>query len=68
MNDGFAGGTADAALHADHTSVVRRPTVAVTKQIRNVTTAGSFAATATGDAGDTLEYRLTLELRKCTCF
>ena len=42
------------------TVTVAAPNVSVTHEVRNVTRAGSFAATATGDAGDVLEYRVTL--------
>ncbi|MEM1086537.1 MAG: hypothetical protein AAGH90_02320 [Pseudomonadota bacterium] len=38
-----------------------RPALMVTKEVRNVTLSGTFAATAEGDASDEFEYRITLE-------
>ncbi|MBL4760568.1 MAG: DUF11 domain-containing protein [Mariprofundaceae bacterium] len=58
--DGFTGGTALASLHAEYTAVVHRPTVTIAKTVRNVTGLGIFAATATGSAGDTYEYKVVL--------
>jgi len=58
--DGFTGGTALASLHAEYTAVVHRPTVTIAKTVRNVTGLGIFAATATGSAGDTYEYKVIL--------
>lgn len=42
------------------TLVVREPAVAVTHQVRNLTKGSAFAATATADAGDVIEYRVAL--------
>ncbi|MDQ6953757.1 MAG: hypothetical protein Q9M15_09535, partial [Mariprofundaceae bacterium] len=58
--DGFTGGTALASLHAEYTAVVHRPTVTIAKTVRNVTGGGTFAATASGSAGDTYEYKVIL--------
>ncbi|MDQ7004361.1 MAG: hypothetical protein Q9N67_05395 [Ghiorsea sp.] len=40
-------------------TTVLSPNVGLVKEVRNVTQSGVFAATATAQSGDTLEYRLT---------
>lgn len=57
-DDGFTGGTATTALQASRDVTVTRPQLNITKTVRNVTRGGSFAATAGGEAGDVIEYRL----------
>ncbi len=52
------GGSAETI--APVTVAVAEPVISVTRQIRNVTRSGSFAASATADAGDVLEYQVTL--------
>lgn len=42
------------------TATIATPGVTVAHAVRNVTRAGTFAATATADAGDILEYRVTV--------
>ena len=42
------------------TTTAGAPSVGLTKNVRNVTDAGGFAATADADPGDTLEYRITV--------
>ncbi len=42
------------------TTTARAPGLSITKNVRNVTSGGSFGTTATADPGDTLEYRLTV--------
>jgi uncharacterized repeat protein (TIGR01451 family) len=53
----------DGALVAavqDHTTTFTAVNLSIQKDVRNVTASGSFAATASGDPGDTLEYQLTV--------
>jgi len=38
----------------------KAPTLSIKKEARNLTTAGAFAATATGNPGQVLEYRVTV--------
>lgn len=61
-DDGFTGGspTTSSGLHKHTDVTVRRPTVTIAKQVRNVTTATAFAATAEGQAGDTMEYQVVV--------
>ena len=40
------------------TTTAQAPALSITKNVRNVTDAGSFNTTATADPGDTLEYRI----------
>ena len=40
------------------TTTAQAPALSITKNVRNVTDAGSFDTTATADPGDTLEYRI----------
>ncbi len=42
------------------TTTAQAPALSITKNVRNVTAAGSFATTATADPTDTLEYRMTV--------
>lgn len=44
----------------DHTTTFTAVNLSIQKDVRNVTAGGSFAASASGDPGDTLEYRLTV--------
>lgn len=62
-DDGFSasGSPASSAnLHRQSDLTVRRPQLAVEKTVRNVTLSGAFAATAGGQAGDVIEYRLVV--------
>ncbi|MDX2111101.1 MAG: isopeptide-forming domain-containing fimbrial protein [Verrucomicrobiota bacterium] len=49
-----------AGLYQAHTVTVQRPVLTLTKQVRNVTTSGAFADSITGQALDTVEYRLVV--------
>lgn len=42
------------------TDTVQAGVLTISKQVRNVTTAGAFATTASGQPGDTLEYQITV--------
>ncbi len=61
-NDGFAGGTAFAALHAVPAAQprVQRPIVTVDKQVRNVTTGSPFGHGGGGNGSDIFEFRVVL--------
>lgn len=45
---------------ADSTITIAEPALGVVHEVRNVTRGGSFAATADADAGDVIEYRVTV--------
>lgn len=62
VNDGFAGGTAFAALHAVPAAQprVQRPIVTVDKQVRNVTTGSPFGKGGGGNGSDIFEFRVVL--------
>jgi len=55
---GDAGAGDDAADSV--TTTANAPTLTITKDVRNVTTAGAFASTASAKPTETLEYRLTV--------
>jgi uncharacterized repeat protein (TIGR01451 family)/fimbrial isopeptide formation D2 family protein len=57
-SDGFAG--SQSSLHSSNAITVAKPVMSFTKQVRNVTTSSAFSTSVTGDAGDTLEYKLLL--------
>ncbi len=59
-NDALSGTTTSAGLHKQATLSVRRPAPAIAKSVRNVTRSGSFAASAPGQAGDVVEYRIVV--------
>lgn len=59
-DDGFTTGTTSGSLHAATDVTVRRPQLNITKTARNVTRSGSFAASAPGEAGDVIEYRVVV--------
>ena len=58
--DGFTTGSQQASLHASHTARLRRPTVTIVKEVRNVTTNSAFGPESGVNGGDTYEYRITL--------
>lgn len=53
------GGTGDDATDSV-TTTANAPTLSIVKDVRNVTTAGAFAGTASAKPTETLEYRLTV--------
>jgi uncharacterized repeat protein (TIGR01451 family)/fimbrial isopeptide formation D2 family protein len=59
-NDVLSGTVTNANLHKQATLSVRRPAPVVAKTVRNVTRAGTFAASATGEAGDVVEYKVVI--------
>lgn len=56
---GFPAGS-EADLHDELSFTIRRPDFTNLIEVRNVTASGSFGANADGEAGDVLEYRVTL--------
>lgn len=58
----FDASAADYPAEADRTETLttERPTLEAVKSVRNVTASGTFADTATGDAGDVIEFRVVI--------
>lgn len=58
----FDASAADYPTEVDRTETLttERPVLEVVKSVRNVTTSGAFADTATGDAGDVIEFRVVI--------
>jgi uncharacterized repeat protein (TIGR01451 family) len=59
LNTTASGGTNPATVSCT-VGTFKAPTLTIKKETRNLTASGSFGATATGNPGDILEYRVTV--------